>query len=425
MMIFSVIFGLLALLVLGVPVGFALGTVSVVALYLTQGVGALAAVSDIAWGTTSEFLLVAIPLFILMSELISASGVGKDLFTGVERWTGWLPGGVAMSAIVASAIFGAVSGTAVGVAAVIAGVAIPEMLRRNYTPEMAAGTVAAASGLGMVIPPSLPIIIYGVVTETSVTTLFAKAIVPGIFITALCCLYVLVQTVRDARKGHVLARGGEEISLARSLVLAGPTAVLILVVLGSIYQGIATPTEAAAVGVFGALALVAYKRALTLKVLIATIDRTVKISVMLLTILFSAMLFSYMLSALAIPQTLAEQVIEAQLSGWVFFVVVMVLLFFLGMFLDVVSVILIAVPIVFPTLSAYGFDPVWFGVVLMVNMCFAVVTPPVGLCLYVVRDSVKGLTLGQVVRGTLPFLFLYALSILVLSVFPGIVTGFS
>ena len=425
MMILSVICGLLALLVLGVPVGFALGTVSVIALYLTQGVGALAAVSDIAWGTTSEFLLVAIPLFILMSELISASGVGKDLFTGVERWTGWLPGGVAMSAIVASAIFGAVSGTAVGVAAVIAGVAIPEMLRRNYSPEMAAGTVAAASGLGMVIPPSLPIIIYGVVTETSVTSLFAKAIVPGIFVTALCCLYVLVQTIRDARKGRVLARGGEEISFARSLVLAGPTAVLILIVLGSIYQGIATPTEAAAVGVFGALALVAYKRALTLKVLIATIDRTVKISVMLLTILFSAMLFSYMLSALAIPQTLAEQVIEAQLSSWVFFAVVMVLLFFLGMFLDVVSVILIAVPIVFPTLSAYGFDPVWFGVILMINMCFAVVTPPVGLCLYVVRDSVKGLSLSHVVRGTLPFLFLYAFSILVLSMFPGIVTGSS
>lgn len=424
MMILMVVCGLMALLVLGVPVAFALGTVSVVTLYLTQGLGALSAVSDIAWGTTSEFLLVAIPLFILMSELIGASGVGKDLFRGVERWTGWLPGGVAMSAIVASAIFGAVSGTAVGVAAVIAGVAIPEMLRRNYSPEMAAGTVAAASGLGMVIPPSLPIIIYGVVTETSVTTLFAKAVVPGIFVTLVCCVYVLVQTLREARKGRVLASGGEEISLARSLVMAGPTAVLILVVLGSIYKGIATPTEAAAVGVFGALGLVAYKGTLSIKVVQATIDRTVRTSVMLLTILFSAMLFSYMLSAQEIPQTLANQVIEAKLSGWLFFAVVMVLLFFLGMFLDVVSVILIAIPIVFPTLMAYGFDPVWFGVILMINMCFAVVTPPVGLCLYVVRDSVKGLTLGQVVRGTMPYLFLYAFSIVVLTIFPSIVTGF-
>lgn len=424
MLILSVVCGLMVLLLLGVPVAFSLGAVSVVALYLTQGAGALSAVSDIAWGTTSEFLLVAIPLFILMSELISASGVGKDLFTGVERWTGWLPGGVAMSAIVASAIFGAVSGTAVGVAAVIAGVAIPEMLRRNYSPEMASGTVAAASGLGMVIPPSLPIIIYGVVTETSVTTLFAKAVVPGIFVTLVCCLYVLVQTMREARKGRVLSSGGEEISLGRSLVLAGPTALLIFIVLGSIYKGIATPTEAAAVGVCGALGLVAYKRALSKDVLVATIVRTVKTSIMLLTILLAAMLFSYMLSALQIPQTLAEQVIEAKLSGWVFFVVVMVLLFFLGMFLDVVSVILIAVPIVFPTLMAYGYDPIWFGVVLMINMCFAVVTPPVGLCLYVVRDSVKGLTLGQVVRGTMPFLFLYAFSILVMTLFPGIVTGF-
>lgn len=424
MLILSVVCGLMALLLLGVPVAFALGMVSVVALYLTQGLGGLSAVSDIAWGTTSEFLLVAIPLFILMSELISVSGVGKDLFSGVERWTGWLPGGVAMSAIVASAIFGAVSGTAVGVAAVIAGVAIPEMLRRNYSPEMASGAVAAASGLGMVIPPSLPIIIYGVVTETSVTTLFAKAVVPGIFVTALCCLYVLVQTLRESKKGRVLASGGEDISLGRSLMLAGPTMLLIVLVLGSIYKGIATPTEAAAVGVFGALGLVVYKGALSVKVLLTTLDRTVKTSVMLLSILFTAMLFSYMLSSLEIPQALAEKVIDAELSGWMFFFVVMVLLFFLGMFLDVVSVILIAVPIVFPTLQAYGFDPVWFGVVLMVNMCFAVVTPPVGLCLYVVRDSVKGLTLGQVVRGTTPFLFLFAFAILAMSVFPAIVTGF-
>lgn len=424
MLILSVVCGLMALLLLGVPVAFALGMVSVVALYLTQGLGGLSAVSDIAWGTTSEFLLVAIPLFILMSELISVSGVGKDLFSGVERWTGWLPGGVAMSAIVASAIFGAVSGTAVGVAAVIAGVAIPEMLRRNYSPEMASGAVAAASGLGMVIPPSLPIIIYGVVTETSVTTLFAKSVVPGIFVTALCCLYVLVQTLRESKKGRVLASGGEDISLGRSLMLAGPTMLLIVLVLGSIYKGIATPTEAAAVGVFGALGLVVYKGALSVKMLLTTLDRTVKTSVMLLSILFTAMLFSYMLSSLEIPQALAEKVIDAELSGWMFFFVVMVLLFFLGMFLDVVSVILIAVPIVFPTLQAYGFDPVWFGVVLMVNMCFAVVTPPVGLCLYVVRDSVKGLTLGQVVRGTTPFLFLFVFAILAMSVFPAIVTGF-
>lgn len=424
MIMLAVILGLLLLLLIGVPVAFALGTVSIVALYLTQGLGSLSALSDIAWGTTSEFLLVAIPLFILMSELISVSGVGKDLFSGVERWTGWLPGGVAVSAVVASAIFGAVSGTAVGVAAVIAGVAIPEMLRRNYSPEMASGTVAAASGLGMVIPPSLPIIIYGVVTETSVATLFAKSVIPGILVTLLCSFYIIAETMRQTKKGRKLSHGGTEISLVQSLVMAGPTLVLIILVLGSIYKGIATPTEAAAVGVFGAFGLGAYKRTLSRKILLVTIDRTVKISVMLLTILLAAMLFSYMLSALEIPQSLAKRVVDANLSAWVFFTVVMILLFFLGMFLDAISVILIAVPIVFPTLMAYGFDPVWFGVVLMINMCFAVVTPPVGLCLYVVRDSVKELTMGQVVRGTIPFLFVYAFSIVVLAFFPKIVTGF-
>lgn len=424
MLVLMVILTLLLFLLLGVPVAFALGTVSVLALYFTQGITALSAVSDIAWGTTSEFLLVAIPLFILMSELISISGVGKDLFIGVERWTGWLPGGVGMSAIVASAIFGAVSGTAVGVAAVISGVAIPEMLRRNYSPEMASGTVAAASGLGMIIPPSLPIIIYGVVTETSVTKLFTQSIIPGIFVTLICCIYVLIAALQEEKKGKKLTGGGKEISFWRSLILAGPTALLIVIVLGSIYQGIATPTEAAAIGVCGALGLITYKKAISIKILISTIERTVKISVMLLTILFSAMLFSYMLSALQIPQNITEWVIKANLSNWLFFLSVMLLLFFLGMFLDVISVILIAVPILFPSIIAYGFDPIWFGIILMINMCFAVVTPPVGLCLYVVRDSVKGLHIGHVIRGTLPFLLLYALSILILTIFPEIITGF-
>ena len=421
MIIISIIIGLLLLLTLGVPVAFSLGAISVLALYLSQGLDSLSAISDISWGTSSEFLLVAIPLFILMSELITASGVGKDLFTGVERWTSWLPGGVAVSAVVASAIFGAVSGTAVGVAAVIAGVAIPEMLRRNYSTEMAAGTVAAASGLGMIIPPSLPIIIYGVVTETSVATLFAKSIIPGIFVTALCCVYVIFKTKTQERGGRILKKGSEDITFSKSVLLAGPTTILIIAVLGSIYKGIATPTEAAAVGVFGALLLVAYKGSLTFDVLKKTVVRTATISIMLMAVLTSAMLFSYMLSALEIPQTLAAKVIEANLSKWVFFAVVMGLLFLLGMFLDVVSVVLIAVPIVFLTLMAYGFDPIWFGVLLMINMCFAVVTPPVGLCLYVVRDSVPGISLGQVVRGTIPFLFIYGAAIVALCIFPGMV----
>lgn len=415
---------LFSFLAIGVPVAFALGATSIIGLLAFDGIDGFTAVADIAWQTTSEFLLVAIPLFVLMSELIGKSGVGRDLFRGVDRWLRGLPGGIAMSSVVASAIFGAVSGTAVGVAAVMGGIAVPEMLERNYSKKVAAGTVAASSGLGMIIPPSLPLIIYGVTTETSIATLFAKAVIPGIIITLIFCVYIYFAVVRQSRAGNVVISSGSDITLGQSFMLAVPTLVLIIAVLGSIYKGIATPTEAAAVGVFGSLLLAAMKRNLTWKMLYDSINSSTRISVMLLAILVMAMLFSYMLSSAQVPQMLSEAVAEANISRMVFFALVMVLLLILGMFLDAISVILIAVPIIAPVLVAYDFDLIWFGVILMINMCFAVITPPVGLCLYVVRDCVSNLSLGDVIYGTIPFIVLYALSIVLFTVFPKLVLGF-
>lgn len=415
------LFGFLAI---GVPVAFALGATSIIGLLAFDGIDSFTAVADIAWQTTSEFLLVAIPLFVLMSELIGKSGVGRDLFRGVDRWLRGLPGGIAMSSVVASAIFGAVSGTAVGVAAVMGGIAVPEMLQRNYSKKVAAGTVAASSGLGMIIPPSLPLIIYGVTTETSIATLFAKAIIPGIIITLIFCVYIYFSVLRQSKAGHTVTSSGNDISIGQSIILAAPTLALIVVVLGSIYKGIATPTEAAAVGVFGSLLLAAMKRNLTWKMLYDSINSSTRISIMLLAILVMAMLFSYMLSSAQVPQMLSEAVAQANISRLVFFALVMILLFVLGMFLDAISVILIAVPIIAPVLVAYDFDLIWFGVILMINMCFAVITPPVGLCLYVVRDSVANLNLGDVVYGTIPFIVLYVLSIVLFTVFPKLVLGF-
>lgn len=426
-MITVVILSLAVFLILGVPVAFSLGLSSLIGIVYVGGFSASHAISDVIWGTASEFVLVAIPLFVLMSEIINTSGVGRDLFRSVDKWLGKLPGGIAMSAIVAGAIFGAVSGTAVGVAAVIGSVAIPEMLKRNYSPEMASGTVAASSGLGMVIPPSLPLIMYGVVTETSISELFSKAIIPGIVITAMFCIYVLVVSLLSKKEVSITSNTASElqsneITFIESLLLAGPIIILITIVIGSIYNGIATPTEAAAIGVIGSVAIAAYKRALTLKNLINALVKSTKTSVMLLAILAAAMVFSYALSNAQVPQKIAEYVIAADLSAWTFFIIVMVMLFFMGMLLDAISLVIIAVPIVYPTIIMFGFDPIWFGIIIMVNMCFAVITPPVGLSLYVVRDSVPGLKLNQVIRGTIPFIFIYVLAIIVLSVFPSLVT---
>lgn len=426
-MIVYVIISLAVLLVLGVPVAFSLGLSALVGIIYIGGFGASLAISDVIWGTVSEFVLVAIPLFVLMSEIINTSGVGKDLFRSVDKWIGGLPGGIAMSAIVAGAIFGAVSGTAVGVAAVIGSVAIPEMLKRNYTSEVSAGTVAASSGLGMVIPPSLPLIMYGVVTETSIASLFSAAIIPGIVITGVFCFYVFLISAIGAHKKKgfkeiKVPREREDISLVESVFLAGPIILLIFVVIGSIYNGVATPTEAAAIGVVGALLIALYKRKLTFNNLLSAFIKSTKTSCMLLTILACAMVFSYALSNAQIPQNVAEYVISANMNKWTFFFIVMVMLFLMGTLLDAISLVIIAVPILFPAMMIYGFDPVWLGVVLMVNMCFAVITPPVGLCLYVVRDSVQGLKLQQVIKGTMPFIGLYVVSIIILSVFPGLVS---
>ncbi|MBR9870607.1 MAG: TRAP transporter large permease subunit [Gammaproteobacteria bacterium] len=425
MMVLIVIASLLIMLALGTPVAFSLGISALLGIVYIGGFSASFAVSDIIWGTVSEFVLVAIPLFVLMSEIINSSGVGKDLFRSVDKWFGWLPGGLAISAIVAGAIFGAVSGTAVGVAAVIGSVAIPEMMKRNYSNEMSSGTVAASSGLGMIIPPSLPLIMYGVVTETSIADLFSGALIPGIVIVLMMCAYVAFVLLKERKKpGFVrvdsTADERKDLSFGKSLALAGPVIFLIVVVIGSIYNGIATPTEAAAIGVFGALVISAMKGSLSLKTLSEALVKSTKTNCMLLAILAFAMVFSYALSNAQVPQQVAEMVISAELNKWTFFIIVMVMLFFLGMLLDAISLVIIAVPIIFPAMLAYGFDPIWLGVVIMVNMCFAVITPPVGLCLYVVRDSVAGLTLSKVIRGTIPFIVLYAAAIVVLSMFPSL-----
>lgn len=419
-MIYLIVTTLFVFLVLGVPVAFSLAIVSVLGLVYMGGIGELVAIADISWGSSSEFLLVAIPLFILMSEIIDVSGVGRDLFRGVERWIGWLPGGVAMSTVVASAVFGAVSGTAVGVAAVMSSIAIPEMLKRNSSKKMASGTVAASSGLGMVIPPSLPLIVYGVVTETSIERLFYFALKPGLIIVSIFCLYILVMTWFTQRK-ITNSEKSEQFSFLESIYKSLPIFALIIAVLGSIYSGIATPTEAAAVGVFGALLIASFNRTLTFKKLYLALYKTIHVSTMLLIIMVAAMIFSYMLSVAQVPQNLTQMVVDAELPPWLFMTIIMLLLFVLGFFLDAISVVLISVPILFPSVIAYGYDPIWFGVVLMINMCFAVITPPVGLCLYVVRDSVESLELGDVIKGVVPYIILYALSIALFMVFPGLI----
>lgn len=408
---------LLVLIILGVPVAFSLAGTALVGLVVTGGFDALPAMSNTAWATTSEFVLTAIPLFVLMSEIIGATGIGKDLFVAIERMFGRISGGQAIASIIACAVFGAVSGTAVGVAAVIGGVAVPQMLARGYPNHVAAGSVAAASPLGMIIPPSLPLILYGVVTETPIATLFIAGVLPGILITILCCICVGYMTHR-AKLAEVPQEHG---SVLDSIKLSLPIVLLIAVVIGSIYSGFATPTEAAGVGAVGAFLIAAVQGRLTREKVITALLASARTSAMLLIVLVGAMLFGYLLGITRMPQELTAFIVDIEVSRWVIFAMIMLAFFVLGMFLEVTSIILITMPVIFPTVLALGFDPVWFAIVLMINMSFAVVTPPVGLCLYVVKSTSPLLTFNQVIRGTIPIMAMYIVVLVALCFMPWLV----
>lgn len=414
---FTFLVVLLVLILIGVPVAFSLAGTALVGLIVTGGFSALPAMSNTAWATTSEFVLTAIPLFVLMSEVIGVTGIGKDLFVAIERLFGRISGGQAIASIIACAVFGAVSGTAVGVAAVIGGVAVPQMIARGYPHHVAGGAVAAASPLGMIIPPSLPLILYGVVTETPIATLFVAGVLPGILITALCCICVSYMTHRAKLHDAGEDRG----SAMDSIKLSLPIVLLIVVVIGSIYTGFATPTEAAGVGAMGAFLIAGLQGRLNREKIVAAMYASARTSAMLLIVLVGAMLFGYLLGITRMPQELTEFIVDIEVSRWVIFALIMLAFFILGMFLEVTSIILITMPVIFPTVLALGFDPVWFAIVLMINMSFAVVTPPVGLCLYVVKSCVPDLTLKQVIQGTMPLMSMYIVVLVALCFMPWLV----
>ena len=419
--LFIIIGVLLSALLVGMPVGFALGGITLFGLTMFVGQTTLPALANITWGAVNEFVLTAVPLFLLMSEVISFTGMGKDVYEALEKWLGRLPGGLAIASVLACAIFGAVSGTGVGVAAIVGGMAIPEMLRRGYSHKLAAGSVASASALGMVIPPSLPLIVYGVVTELSVGKLFMAGILPGLLVALLYCIYITVIAKNNVSTEQQSQRYTWKEKFA-ALWKVLPLVILILLVLGGIYVGFTTPTESAGVGAIGAMIIAAIYGKLNLSNVLTAVKNATRTSAMILTILMGAMLFGYLLGILQIPQVVSTWVVGLDVSRWVVFAILMLVYVFLGMFLEVTSIILITIPIVYPIITALNFDPIWFAIVLMINMCAAVVTPPVGLCAYVVKNAAPEIELSTIFKSVLPYLVLDGVAILILIIFPQIVT---
>ncbi|NYT84022.1 TRAP transporter large permease subunit [Pusillimonas harenae] len=408
------------LVVVGAPIFAALGVASILGMFLQGGINALNVIPSILHRGLASYSLICIPLFILMGEVMARTSIGGKLYNLFYVWLNRLPGGLAIASVGSSAVFGAMSGVSVAGAATIGRFAIPEMLKRNYDPGLAGGSVAAAGSLALLIPPSIGFVLYGEMAEQSIGKLFTAAIFPGLLLTGLMMgyLYVLIKA-----KPHMAPRGASRVSAAErwaALKYIWPACLMILAVLGTIYFGIATPTEASGIGALGAFLIAAFMRELSVKLVVGILRSTIVTSGMILLILAAALLFGYIMTRLMIPQKVIGLVAELNQPGWMVFAISLLFLIVIGMFLDIVSVILITTPILLPIIVAAGYDPIWFGVIMIIACEMAVITPPVGLNLYVIKGIAPQITLGEIIRGAVPFVLVQMLCIIILTVFPSI-----
>ena len=417
--------GVFTVLVLfsGIPVATGLLVVSAGFLLVFDGLRSLELLPEIFFGKLNDFALLSIPMFIIMGAAIASTRAGADLYEALERWMTRVPGGLVISNLGACALFAAMSGSSPATCAAIGKMGIPEMRKRGYPDGVAAGSIAAGGTLGILIPPSVTMIVYGIATETSIGRLFLAGVVPGILLVGLFMAWSLFDTWRNG-SAQVLARRTyawrERFEILPRVV---PFLAIIAGVLYAMYGGIATPSETAAVGALlcVVIAVVIY-RLWSPGALWTVLRDSTRESVMILFIIAAAGVFSYMLSSLFITQSIAAWMGTLDVNRWVLMGAINVFLLVAGFFLPPVAVILMAAPILFPIVTAAGFDPYWFAVVLTINMEIGLITPPVGLNLYVINGIAPDISLKTILWGSMPFVFCMVLAILLLCFFPGLAT---
>jgi len=399
-------FGLLVLLAL-VAGGFHIAAVlGLVAVSLSQAFSIfplINALGQVAWSANADFILVAIPMFILMGELLLHSGVSQAMYEALGKWLNRLPGGLMHSNIAACALFAASSGSSVATAATIGTMAIPNVKRKGYNPALFLGTLAAGGTLGILIPPSIPLIVYAVLAETSIIHLYLAALIPGVFLAVLMSAAVLaICVVRPDLGGRPEPSSWRERLAALPHLL--PPILLFLIVIGSIYAGIATPTEAAALGVIAALLLAAWRGALTRTMLMEACARTMGVTAMIMLILMGAFFLNFVMVSVGLTRDLVAFMTSLNLSSTAMMVAIVVFYLILGCFMETLSMLVATTPIVLPIVKSIGYDPIWFGVVFMVLLEAAMITPPVGVNLYVIQTVRGGGPIRDVIVGSLPLL---------------------
>lgn len=409
---------LLLFLFVGMPVGFALGVSGLLGLFLAGGIDAVfSTMTTVPFRTAANYTLTTVPMFILMAQFISESGIVSEVFAAARRWMERLPGGLAIASVFASAGVAAMSGSSTASAATMAAVTIPEMKKHGYSVPVAAGVVTVAGTLAIMIPPSIGLVLYGIITENSIGQLLIAGLIPGV-LTALT--YVIGILVWNKVRPGVMPPTTSRYSWKERLQSLRPLwafMVLGLIVLGSIYSGLATPTEAAAVGAFGALVIPLARRTMTWAGFKKAIVSTIRITTMIFTIIIGAMIFGYFLTITQATQNLIGLIGELNAPGWLVLGIIMCLILVLGCMLDQVAILLITLPLIYPLVMSLGYDPIWFGVICIKLGEIGLVTPPVGMNAYVV-SAAADVPLEDIFSGIGMMLVFEFVSMVLLLAFP-------
>jgi tripartite ATP-independent transporter DctM subunit len=416
--------GLIALLFFiffGMPVAFALGVAGMIGLYLKGGLDMLMGILRTApLSTTSSYELVTIPMFMLMAEFIIISRIADELFDSARVWLGRTPAGLAISTAIAGAGFGAISGSSTAAASTLSGTSIPAMIKNHYHPRLAAGVVAISGTLAMLIPPSVAIILYGLIAQVSISQLLIAGIIPGLLVTLVIILTVLILVAINPAHAPAGIRYSMREKLA-SLRIVGPMVALIMMVTGSIYLGIATPTEAASLGAFGAMMIALLRRRLNRRTLVEALFRAARTSCMIILIIMCAHIFSVYFTLTGFTQSLVGFIGGLDVSRWLIFALIVLIYLILGCIMDQIAILFLTVPVVLPVIKTLGFDPIWFGIIVIITAEVGLVTPPVGLNVFVVSAYSK-IPVREAFIGVAPHVIAHLFIIVLLAMFPAIVT---
>jgi tripartite ATP-independent transporter DctM subunit len=410
---------LIGLLAVAVPVAAGLGLLGIALSDLYSKLPLTLAIGEVAWATSNNFLLVAIPFFVLLGEILLRSGMAERMYNALVLWVPWLPGGLMHSNIAACAMFAATSGSSVATAATIGTVAMGEIKKHGYSERLFLGTIAAGGTLGILIPPSINMIVYGALTDSSIPKLYLAGIVPGLVLASLFSLTILIIClVRPELGGKRTAASWQ--ARVRALPDLIPPLVIFLAVIGSIYAGLATATESAALGVIAALGVAAWHRRLTVRMLLQAFEGTMRTTAMIMAILIAAYFLNFVISSIGLTAQVNQLITGLGLTATELLIGVVVFYLILGCFMETLSMMVATVPIIAPIMVKAGYDPIWFGILVVILIEAAMITPPVGINLYVVQGLRKRGRIDDVIIGASPFVITMIVMLGILAYWPGI-----